>query len=408
MSFQQGLSGLKGASSSLDVISNNIANSSTVGFKSSTAHFADIFASSLQGGSGTIGLGVTLSAVQQDFSSGDIETTGNTLDLAIEGTGFYCVSANGTLAYTRNGQFHLDANGYIVNDQGAVLTGTMADSSGNIADTISTDLMQITYDNSGGQPQATSTVDLSVNLNSNDDVPTTSTFDITDSTSYNWTTSITVYDSLGNSHSMEFYYVKSSTANQWDMYTTLDGDATTQTGPETLTFTSNGLLDTTTTTMPLSYSYAVSTGASNIDVSLDLTGTTQWGSDFSVSDQNQDGFTSGELTGIAIATDGTVSATYDNGETKDIGRINLWTFKNQNGLTSLGDNLWGETSESGTPVGGKADSGQFGSIASGSVEASNVDLTAELVDMIVQQRAYQANAKSITTQSEILQTLVNI
>ncbi|MCQ9375715.1 flagellar hook protein FlgE [Methyloversatilis sp. XJ19-13] len=404
MAFQQGLSGLNIASKALDAISNNVANSTTVGFKQSTAQFSDLYASTLGGGGKSqIGIGATVNGVAQQFSQGNITVTSNPLDLAINGDGFFRMSDNGSVLYTRNGQFSVDKNGYIVNATGYRLTGYGVDADDNIVVTAPIDL-RIDTALSGGEPRSTVEADLAVNLDSRLSVPVNPVFSPTDTTSFSYSTSLTSYDSLGNSHIMSLYFVKTATPNQWNMHTSLDGGA--PTAATAVTFNSNGGLVGPTT---LPQSFAITTGATSpLAFDLDLTGSTQFGSAFSVNAVAQDGFASGRLSGISVSPEGVLQGRYTNGQSRNLGQVVMATFQNPDGMTQLGSNGWAETSFSGPPAIGAPGSGNRGGLQPAAVEDSNVDLTAELVNMITQQRAYQANAQSIKTQDQIMQTLVNL
>jgi flagellar hook protein FlgE len=404
MAFQQGLSGLNIASKALDAISNNVANSTTVGFKQSAAQFSDLYASTLgNGGSSQIGIGAQITGVAQQFSQGNITVTSNPLDLAINGQGFFRVSDNGSTLYTRNGQFSVDKAGYIVNASGYRLTGYGVDTDDNIVVTAPIDL-RIDTALSGGEPNATTTADLAVNLDSRLAQPVNGTFSTADTTSFSYSTSLTTYDSLGNPHVMSMYFVKTATPNEWDMYTTLDGG--TPTAATTVEFNSNGGLVGPST---IAQSFAITTGATTtLDYDLNLANSTQFGSTFSVNAVAQDGFASGRLSGISVSPDGVLQGRYTNGQSRNLGQVVLATFQNPDGMTQLGSNAWAETSFSGPPAVGEPGTGNRGGLQPGAVEDSNVDLTAELVNMITQQRAYQANAQSIKTQDQIMQTLVNL
>lgn len=419
MAFQQGLSGLNASSKALDVTGNNIANASTVGFKTSAAHFSDVFGASLQGGGGSqIGIGTALAAVQQQYTQGNITSTNNPLDIAINGTGFFGMTQNGAVSYTRNGQFHLDKDGFIVNDQGLKLLGVMADSTGTIPEEPPTDQLKVDFVT--GTPNPTSTASVTINLDSRQTAPTQSPFDPTDTDTYNSSTAMTVYDSLGNPHTLSYYYVKSATTtNQWDMYLTLDGTVTNTAPAATLNFTTSGILDTTTTTTPVLVTIPgtdpgdgtafLGTGAADMtNVEIDISNMTQFGSAFAVNDLTQNGYSPGNLAGLSVSKDGLIQARYDNGQTRDIGQVSLFNFRNPNGLASVGNNQWTETGDSGQPTPGRPNTGIFGGLRASAIEESNVDLTAELVNLIVQQRNYQASAQSIKTQDQVLQTLVNI
>lgn len=406
MAFQQGLSGLNSSSKALDVAGNNIANASTVGFKSSATHFADVYGASLQGGSGSqVGIGATLGAVAQQYSQGNITSTNNPLDIAINGTGFFGLSQNGSTTYTRNGQFHLDKNGYIVNDQNRSLLGVLADSTGNIPQQPPTDQLKVDFVT--GTPNPTSEAALTANLDSRA-TAITATFDPTNQNTYTSSTAMNVYDSLGNPHTLTYYFVKSA-SNAWDMYTQIDSTLTPTTATA-LSFSSTGQLSVpasgnVTLNVPAA---TLGTGANALSFTIDISNMTQFGSSFAANDRTQDGFAPGNLASISVSKDGIVQVRYDNGQTRDVGQVALFNFRNANGLASIGNNQWTETADSGQPTPGNPNTGIFGVLQASSVEESNVDLTAELVNLIVQQRNYQASAQSIKTQDQILQTLVNL
>ncbi|HEX7650859.1 MAG TPA: flagellar hook protein FlgE [Noviherbaspirillum sp.] len=417
MSFQQGLSGLNAASKSLETIGNNVANSNTVGFKGSQAQFADVFASSLNGGSGAqIGIGTQLVQVAQEFTQGNITSSTNPLDIAINGNGFFRLDSNGASSYTRNGQFQLDKDGFIVNANGAKLTGFTANSNGVLSTGAPADLQVST---NALAPQATSGLAVQVNLDSRSTVPTTATFSMADPTSYTNSSSASVYDSLGNSHVMQMFYVATSTAGQWDVYASCDGvDFNSGATIGQLQFNTDGSLDTTASTLPYNMSIdldAVATANNTTNrattplaFTLDYKGSTQYGSAFSPFSQTQDGFAAGRLSGFNIGSDGLITGRYTNGKSATLGQVVLASFKNPNGLQPLGNNMWAETATSGPSLVGSPNSGNFGVLQSSAVEESNVDMTAELVNMITAQRVYQANAQTIKTQDQVLQTLVNL
>lgn len=399
MSFQQGLSGLNAAAKGLDAVSNNVSNAATVGFKSASAQFADVFAASIAGGgSGQIGIGVNLSQVKQAFTQGNISVTNNPLDVAINGGGFFRMSDNGAITYTRNGQFLVNKDGYVVNSAGSHLTGYVANAAGIIVPSSPTDIL---ISNADLVPNATTTGAIGLNLDSRETTPPA--FVYTDPTTYNSSTAMTVYDSLGNSHVMTLYFRKTA-ANAWDVYTGLDGNA--PGAASAMTFTSAGAVNTGGTLGPLAF--AVTTGANALSITLDLTTATQFGSTFGVNSLTQDGYTSGRLSGLSIADNGVIQGRYSNGQSRDLGQIVLANFANPNGLQSLGGNQWSETAASGQPLVGEPNSGSLGALQSAAVEEANIDLTAELVNMITAQRNYQANAQSIKTQDAVMQTLVNL
>ncbi|HEY4371389.1 MAG TPA: flagellar hook protein FlgE [Burkholderiales bacterium] len=405
MSFQQGLSGLNAASKNLDVIGNNVANANTVGFKASTAQFADVYAASLTGGgSSNVGIGTSVTGVAQQFSQGDLTVTNSPLDVAINGAGFFRLSNNGTITYSRNGQFTTDAQGYLISSTGQNVTGYPVNAAGVVTAGTPVNLQVSAADL---PPTATTKTTVGVNLDSRTTAPT-APFNMADSTTYSGaTTSLPVYDSLGNPHTLSLYYVKNA-ANSWDVYGASDG-AQIGTAPiGQLNFTSSGAIDTATTTMPISLSLPVTSGATAMNISLDLTGTTQFGNVFGVNSMTQDGFAAGQLTGYSISPDGTITGNYSNGQTRAEGQVALANFTNPQGLQNLGGNQFAETSASGPPLVGAPKSGNLGALQSGAVEESNVDLTSELVNMITAQRVYQANAQTIKTEDQIMQTLVNL
>lgn len=405
MSFQQGLSGLNAASKQLEVIGNNVSNANTVGFKQARAEFADVYANSLNGsGASQIGIGTKLNTVAQQFTQGNITGTNNSLDIAINGGGFFRMSNNGTITYTRNGQFQLDKFGYIVDAGSKRLTGYAADSAGNLLTGAPTD---INIDTADLQPNATTTVNTVANLDSRS-VPPTLAFDPTDPTTYNNSTAVTVFDSLGNSHTLQTFFVKTA-PNIWNIYNTADGVSTTvlPAATATLTFTGTGIAPTVVPASP-TVAFTPTTGANPVSIVADYSSSTQFGSSFSINSLSQDGFTSGSLAGFNTAIDGTIVGRYTNGQSRVLGQVILASFVNPNGLQSLGGNAWSESGSSGAPLIGSPGSGLLGVLQSSAQEDSNVDLTAELVNMITAQRIYQANAQTIKTQDQVLQTLVNL
>ncbi|MDL1862477.1 flagellar hook protein FlgE [Betaproteobacteria bacterium PRO7] len=405
MSFQQGLSGLNIAAKNLDAIGNNVANASTVGYKAARAEFADVFANSLAGGAGVqIGIGAQVAAVRQQFSQGNIVTTSNPMDVAINGSGFYRLSTNGTITYARNGQFSLDRDGYIVTNSGARLTGYPADPNGQIVASTPIDL-QVSLANIA--PRATADARVAINLDSRENVPAAA-FSIADPTSYNSSTAMTVYDSQGNAHTLTLYFRKGA-ANTWDVYGAADG-AVLNGGAAlgTMTFGGNGLLAGNVT---MNASIPLTNGAASplaFPITFPVGDMTQFGVNFSVSQLQQDGFTTGRLAGFAIGDDGVILGRYTNGQTRAQGQIVLANFVNAQGLAALGGNEWAETSESGQPLVATPGSGNLGTLQSGALEEANVDLTEELVKMITAQRVYQANAQTIRTQDQVMQTIVNL
>lgn len=406
MSFQQGLSGLNAASKTLEVIGNNVSNANTVGFKQSRAEFADVFANSLTGsGTSQIGIGTKIATVAQQFTQGNITSTNNPLDIAINGGGFFRMSNDGAITYSRNGQFQMDRSGYIVNSEGHRLTGYSANLSGVLSTGAPTELNINTSDL---QPTATTEVSGIVNLDSRNSNLTAAGFDPADPTTYHNSSAVTVFDSLGNSHNIQSFFVKTA-PGVWDVFTTANGVPTTTlpTPTSTLTFSGSGVSPTSVPALP-TVNFTPTTGGSPVSLTLDYTDSTQFGSNFSVNSLTQDGFSSGRLSGFSTGGDGTIIGRYTNGQSRVLGQVVLASFVNPNGLQSLGGNAWAESSTSGNPLVGPPNTGGFGVLQSSALEDSNVDLTAELVNMITAQRVYQANAQTIKTQDQVLQTLVNL
>jgi len=403
MSFQQGLSGLNVAAKNLDAIGNNIANSSTVGYKSARAEFTDVFAGATGGSAGTqVGIGSAVAAVRQQFSQGNIVTTQNPLDVAVNGAGFFRLSTNGTVSYSRNGQFSLDKDGYLVANNGARLTGFGADASGKIIASTPSDL-QVTFANL--PPKATSDARVALNLDSRATAPTAA-FNASDPATYNSSTAMTVYDSQGNGQTLTMYFRKTA-SNTWDVYGTLNGTAIGAGTIGTLNFNNAGALSADA---KIALNIPLTNGANPLNFNLTFPAgqAVQFGVDFAVNQLQQDGFTTGRLSGFSIGNDGVILGRYTNGQSRAQGQIVLANFINAQGLAPQGNNQWAETSESGQPVVGPPGAGSLGNVQSGAVEESNVDMTEELVNMITAQRVYQANAQTIKTQDQILQTLVNL
>jgi flagellar hook protein FlgE len=506
MGYQQGLSGLSASSSDLDVIGNNIANANTVGFKSGTAEFADLYANSVATAVGQqVGIGTQLSEVQQQFSQGTITTTGQALNVAINGNGFYQMSNNGSLTYSRNGVFQLDANGNITNAQGLELMGYAANSSG-VINTAQTVPLQVPTANIA--PQPTTSITAGLNLNAQDNLmlgtPTVgitntlgttgstlasggatitdatastntndytvnfsdaTTYTITNNTTgavsaaatytagsaitlgngetvtltgtpvdgdsvavvhqptafnqnssltYNYSTSTTAYDSLGGSQTINMYFAKTGSGT-WNVY------AGTSTGTAALvgtaTFSTSGTLLSTTnangtaTATPDTFSFQIpnSDGSKTPQtLSLNIAGTTQYGGKDGVNSLSANGYAAGTLTGFSVGSDGTLTGSYSNGQTAALGQIVLANFANQNGLTDLGNNQYGQTAASGVAQISAPGSTNHGVLQGGAVEDSNTDLTSELVNLITAQRNYQANAQTIKTQQTVDQTLINL
>jgi flagellar hook protein FlgE len=515
MSFQQGLSGLNAAAKSLDVIGNNIANASTVGFKGSTTQFADVYASALNGAGGSsAGIGVKVAGIAQQFTQGNIEASNNPLDIAINGAGFFRIEQAGVVQYSRNGQFSLDKQGYIVNAQGAKLTGYGLGANGQLAAGAPVPLR---IDTSNQPPKVTTEAEIELQLDSRSEAPSVEPFDPAETRSYNKQVPMSVYDTLGNPHVLSTYYVRDKIdPSVWNVYAAKDGIeigalnavGTTQTNaasvsantawnnannavpkvPATVTaaagayataaadavvasatsadstyaattnaadvraaaaaaaavpgatplqidaaitkalkmtgtpvgalkFDTNGALNMATTgddpvfngKFNIEIPVVPATGAEPVlKMQVDFAGTTQYGEATSENRLEQNGYKPGALQRFTTGADGTILGQYSNGQTKALGQVVLANFTNPNGLEPLGNNAWAESSNSGIPLIGIAGTGGMGVMQSGATEASSVDLTAELVNMITAQRVYQANSQTIKTQDSVLQTLVNL
>lgn len=404
MSFDQALSGLNAASRSLDVIGNNIANSGTVGMKSSRAEFAEIYSSAANSiGGSDAGLGVSVQNVAQQFTQGTITTTGNDLDVAINGGGFFQVKASdGSTQYTRAGDFKLDKNGNIVTNTGAQVMGYATDSNG-VRQSVTPIALQLP---TGTPIAAKETTTMSADITLNAAAPVASTVTPpTPITTYG--TSITAYDSQGLEVPVGLYFQKTAN-NTWNVYTSVNGSDPTTSTPFTVNFNADGTLNTATSTVPTLTLASPNDAAQTFPVTLDLSKMTQVNSAFAVSNLTQDGYTSGQLTGLKIEDSGVLTATYSNGQTQSAGQLALCSFRNEQGLADVGNGYWVQTAASGQPVQGAPGEGIFGQLTSGALEESNVDLTAELVNMMTTQRAYQANAQTIKTQDQIMSTLVNL
>ena len=428
MGFSTALSGLSAASKNLAVTGNNIANANTTGFKKSRTEFADVYAASLGGVSSiTAGSGVRVANVAQQFNQGNLNFTDNNLDLAISGEGFFTLSASPTdvndRAYTRAGEFKLNKDGFIVNNQGQALLAYKPNGN-TVADGFSTGVMQpIQINTIAGQPRATEELSVVVNLDASKSAVAVSPFDKDNTNTYTSQTSATVYDSFGTSHIFTTYFANKGVVAgdpTWEVYHYIDGNPVNlQSGAAfgELKFDAvgnlkapvngSGVVDGLFNLAP--YVITPATGASDIEIDkLSYFGSTQFNQKFSVNELSQNGLPAGQLTGIDIDDEGVLFARFSNGGSKTLGQVALSRFSNPQGLAKLGDTTWGQNTNSGDPVSGQPGSNNFGVIQSGSLEASNVELSSQLVNLIVAQQAYQANAKTITTENQIIQSILNI
>jgi flagellar hook protein FlgE len=419
MGFSTALSGLNAATNSLTVIGNNIANSNTVGFKESRSEFVDSYNDSVSGISKLQpGSGVRLAQVAQQFNQGNVDLTGNTLDLAINGEGFFTMAANPTdvnsHVYSRNGAFHVNKDGIVTNSQGQALLAYKPNGATIAAGFSTGGLTTVAMNTGAGSPVPTSKIELDVNLDASS--PTIATaFNPLDSSTYNRETSVTIYDSLGVSHKLTTYFVAGASTpptRSWTAHHYITDNplapVSVDAAPATLTFDSAGKLTAPASGQVTLAPFVTGTSAANITATMDYTGSTQVSTTFSVDALKQDGLPAGTLTGIAIDKDGIIFANFSNGGQTPLGKVALTRFTNPQGLTKLGDGAWGESSTSGTPIIGNASEGNFGSIQSGALEQSNVDISKQLVNLILAQQTYQANSQSIQTEKSVIDTIMNL
>jgi flagellar hook protein FlgE len=445
MGFTTALSGLNAAANNLSVTGNNIANANTTGFKKSRSEFVDVYASSVAGVSKIQpGAGVRVAEVAQQFNQGNMDYTENSLDMGITGDGFFTLAKNPTdlnsLVYSRAGAFKVDSNGLVVNSQGEALLA-YAPNGTTVASGFSQGVLKTVSLNIGaGLPVSTTNVALKVNVDANATIPTTSPFSPTDPTSYTKQTSVTVFDSLGASHIMTTYFRAGPTVGatrDWYAYNAITdnpaapvivnnanaslgggvgvdtaGGAVVIGTPSAgikLTFDSTGKLTSPTNGQDQLVSWSPpASSASPVTIKMNYTGSTHLAQVFSVDGLTQDGLAAGKLTGIAIDDTGVIFARFSNGGSTPLGKVAMTRFANPQGLSKLGDTSWGQSSSSGVPIPGEAGTGNFGTIQSGALEQSNVDLSAQLVNLIVAQQSYQANSQTISTENTIIQTILNI
>jgi len=421
-----GVSGITAEGEALGVVGDNISNSNTVGFKGQRAIFADMLGHSVTAGTPTAlpGSGVAMSQVEQMFTQGSLSNTGVPTDMALSGDGFFVVggTVDGVQGqfYTRAGQMKVDGTGNITNLQGMNLQGYKALGGGKFAASMS----GLQVNTAALPPALTKNMTITANLDSNQAVPLLPWDPTTPTTTSNFSTSMKVYDSLGTAHDVDVYMVKTA-PNSWDYHAVVDGGqvaggtpgTNVELGSGTLSFTDTGALNSMTVNTAISANFngATPNQAINIDFGTSiaaggtgLTGTTQFQSPSSVSNQTQDGYASGDLAGISVDNTGVVKGTYTNGQKLDIGQLGIAKFRSNEGLGRAGQNLWIATRESGDAAIGTAGSGGRGAVTGGALEQSNVDLATQFVDLIAHQRAFSANSKTITTADEMLQEVVNL
>jgi flagellar hook protein FlgE len=407
MPFRIALSGLNAAQADLNVTANNIANTSTTGFKGSRTEFADLFAVSLQGVStNSSGNGVRVASVAQQFAQGNIEFTDSNLDLAISGQGMFVLSDNGALSYSRAGAFQMDRDGYVVNSSRQRLQVYPPLAAGGFNTGGLSDLRLLTTDSA---PQATSNIEYVLNVPGNASPPAVGTFNAADPNSFNHATSLTLFDSLGATHTGTMYFTKTAVANQWTARLFIDGQPVGLDGtPQTVQYSNGGLLTAPVGGQLTFPAFTPTTGAAAMNVTVDLAQSTQFGGNFAVNSVTQDGYTTGRLIGIDIGETGVVQARFTNGNSQPLGQIAIANFSNPQGLQQLGNTQWAETFASGQAVRGQAGNSGFGLVQSGALEGANVDVTEQLVQMITAQRNFQANAQMISTADSITQTIINM
>lgn len=428
MSFNVALSGLNGASKDLEATGNNIANASTVGFKKSRVEFGDLYSGGfLSTGADTTGDGVRVQNVRQLHAQGNVTATDNGLDMAINGEGFFVLNNGGEVRYSRAGQFGLSQEGFLQNNQGMRVQGYQADADGNLRGLLGD--MQIETENL--PPRATQNLDgvsgvkAAFNLDSREEPPA-QLFEPTPQGTFNqdsftYTNSTRIYDSLGNPHSLNQYFVKDAGVNAWSLYVEVDNDVVNPDSadpartwePYKLSFDANGRFDavnsdTVSVNVTPKDAKGLENGAEPFDFTVDLSQSTQFGTVSGLNDLSQNGYTTGRLTGLDVSNGGDIFGRYSNGRTSVLGQVALANFRNSEGLAPVGDTTWVESVDSGDAVVGKPGTGPLGQIKAGSVEESNVDLSQQLVALIIAQRNFQANAKTIETSDAITQTIINL
>ena len=425
-SMNSGVSGLQAESDALGIVGDNIANVNTVGFKSQRAVFEDVLGHSILAGtaSGLPGSGVKVGDVQQMFTQGTLSNTGVSTDVALNGDGFFVVkgAVDGVSSnfYTRSGEFNIDKDGNLANAQGLKVQGYQANGDGTFAASIST----VTAPTAALPAKATKGVSVTANIDADAKIPAVAFDPLDPANTSNFSTTISVYDSLGNSHTLDVYFAKTAD-NTWDYHALVPGGDLVPAAPGTnvevgtgsLTFTTDGALDTVTTGTAISASFTGATA--NQAITLDfgtpisgggtgLDGTTQFAGASNVSSQSQDGYASGVFSGVSVDGQGVVTGLYTNGQKVAMSQLAIAKFRSNDGLGRAGQNLWIDTRDSGTAAMGTAGSGGRGATTGGALEGSNVDLATEFVSMIQHQRSFSANSKTITTADEMLQELINI
>ncbi|ASJ39285.1 flagellar hook protein FlgE [Vibrio vulnificus] len=428
------LSGLSAAQLDLNTTSNNIANANTYGFKESRAEFGDVYSNSLfTNAKTTPGGGVQANQVAQQFHEGSSIYTNNPMDLRISGTGFFAVAKDRMVPnqneLTRNGAFHLSKDNYMVTANDEYLLGYQVDPlSGDVA---SYEPQPLNIPAEFGKPKQTSNVTVGVNLPASGALKDPQAFDFEDPDTYNRSTSSTIYDSMGQSYKLTTYYLKDQTQpNTWQTYYTVTdsqgekplnitgGDATNATGHigHTVKFNNDGTLASLNNGQPI-ISDPLGAGAVPIDmnggdptqtIAFDLNSSTQFAAPFELTKFDEDGATTGFLTKVDIDENGSVYGTYSNGENVTLGRVALVRVPNEQGLDKKGGTQWNSTNNSGDKIWGESNKGSFGTVSSGALEQSNIDMTQELVDLISAQRNFQANSRALEVHNQLQQNILQI
>lgn len=420
MSFYTSLSGLQASQTDMNTISHNLANVSTTGFKKSRVEFSDVIASSVSTDPRKmVGSGVVVKATKQQFAEGNLQGTTNALDLAVMGEGFFTVRTTGAsdaIAYTRNGAFSVDSSRNVVDGQGSFLMVYPVDGDGNVTATGEDGLTNLQLQQTSGTPVATKDIATSINVSATSTVKTVA-FDRTDTTTYNNSVATRIYDANGNPMTMTNYYVRdklpdatTNTPSTWKVYTYI-GDKQLEVGgstaPVSITFSSTGAISSPTT--PIKYDQFIPlSGAAPQDVTLSLANSTQLSSAFAVNSKAQDGVAVGQLSGVTVNSEGLIQASFSNGDIVPLGKVALAKFSTPTGLRQIGNSYWSATGLSGSATMGSASADGFGSLMSGQIEGSNVDITEELVNLIAAQRNFQANSKALDTANQVSQTIIQI
>lgn len=403
MPFKAAISGLQAAQTDLNVIGNNVANAATAGFKRSRVEFQDVFAVSSSGASAnSTGRGVDVSRVSQQFEQGNVSFTNNALDLAISGEGFFITDNGGERVYTRDGAFGLDRDGFIVNSKNNRLMAFGADASGAINGALG----HLQLSQANNPPLPTSAITLGANLDADAAVPSVGVFDPSNAGSYNETTALNIFDSQGGAHLFQMYFVRDAAVNTWNIHSYVDGAAVG--GPTTITFDSAGQLATPASGQFTLPTFTPAAGVTPMNVDVTLSDTTMFGAPFGVNRLAQDGYTTGRLAGLDIDREGVILARFTNGQSSIQGQVALANFQNAQGLRPLGDNGWTQTFAAGEVLEGRPGTASLGLIQGGALEDSNVDLSAELVSLIIAQRNFQANTEVISTADAVTQAVINI